>query len=71
MGEKRDACNAALNYDLKINHHVALGEDISPLFPGKIESLHVTIRDSQEDQLPFTEIYEFIGTLINKLRNLD
>lgn len=66
VGEKRDACNAALNYDLKINHHVALGEDISPLFPGKIESLHVTIRDSQEDQLPFTEIYEFIESCWQK-----
>ena len=63
VGEKRDACNAALNYDLKINTHVALGEDIAPAFPGKIESLHVTARDSQDSQLPFEEIYEFIGQL--------
>lgn len=61
LGEKRDACNAALNYDLKINCHVILGENISPIFPGKIESLHINIRDLQDHQLPCTEIYRFIG----------
>ena len=61
LGEKRDACNAALNYDLKISNHVVLGEDIDPVFPGKIESLHIQMKDSQDCQLPCAEIYEFIG----------
>lgn len=66
LGEKRDACNVALNSDLKINSHVVLGEDIAPVFPGKIESLHINIRDSQEYQLPCDEIYEFIGKLLHR-----
>lgn len=61
MGDKRDAWNAALNYDLKISCHVVMGEGITPAYPGKIESLQINIRDDPEDQLPFPEICTFLG----------
>lgn len=61
VGEKRDAWDGTINTELKINRHLALGEENSPAFPGKIESLHIMARDSQDEQLPFEEICEFIG----------
>lgn len=61
LGDKRHACNAALNYDLKITSHVLLGEESDPAYPGKIESLQVNVRDDPRDQLPFSEICEFLG----------
>lgn len=64
LGDKRHACNAALNYDLKITSHVLLGEETAPAYPGKIESLQINIRDDPRDQLPFSEICEFLGKLI-------
>lgn len=64
LGEKRDACNAALNSDLKITTHVVLGGEISPTFPGKINSLHVKIRDDPEEELALSEICEFLGECI-------
>ncbi len=52
-----------MNYDLKIKAHVALGGDeVSPAFPGKIETLHIRVRDDpQEGQIPLEEICEFLG----------
>jgi len=64
VGDKRDACNAALNYDLKITGHVVLGDNIFPAYSGRIESLHIPYDDEpNETPLPFTEICEFLGML--------
>ena len=61
LGDKRHACNAALNYDLRITSHVLLGEETTPAYQGKIESLHIKVGDDPQEQLPFTDIYEFLG----------
>ena len=51
-----------MNYDLKINAHVALGDEVTSAFPGKIESLHIRVKDDpQESHMPLDEICEFIG----------
>lgn len=51
-----------MNYEVKIKAHVALGDEVSPVFPGKIQSLHIKVKDDPKDaQMPLEEICEFLG----------
>ena len=48
IGDCGHACNASMNYDLKINSHVNMIADLATLYPGTINELHVEVEDKED-----------------------
>ena len=69
LGDSTHAYNAALNYGLKISIHVNSAAQLYPAFPGTISTLHVGVRDEEEEDLlgRFEEVCDFIGECEEKL----
>ena len=64
IGDRGHACNASMNYDLKINTHVCMIAGLPTPYPGAIgEPLHIEVEDKEDTDLlsRFEEIYSFIG----------
>ena len=61
VGDCGHACNASMNYDLKIISHVNLIAELNAPYPGT--ELHVEVEDKDDTDLlaKFEEIYIFIG----------
>ena len=66
VGDRGHACNASLNYDLKINSHVNMIAGLPPSYPGSISELHVEVEDKEDTDLlaRFEEIYSYIGEFV-------
>ena len=64
VGDRSHACNASMNYDLKINSHVNMIADLATPYPGTINELHVEVEDKEDADLlaRFEEIYLYMGT---------
>lgn len=63
VGDRGHACNASMNYDLKINSHVNMIAGQPSLYPGSINELHIEVEDKEDTDLlaRFEEIYSYIG----------
>ena len=63
IGDRGHACNASMNYDLKINNHVNMIANLPTLFQGSINELHIGVEDKEDTDLlaRFEEIYSYIG----------
>ena len=67
VGDRGHACNASMNYDLKINSHVNMIADLATPYPGTINELHVEVEDKEDTDLlaRFEEIYLYIGKFLH------
>ncbi|XP_065893320.1 serine/threonine/tyrosine-interacting-like protein 1 [Dysidea avara] len=72
VGDHGHACNASMNYDMKINSHINMIAGLPPSYPGSISELHVDVEDKEDTDLlaRFEEIYSYIEAARQKSERL-